>query len=87
MQIENIYKKHSECTIILINIYKYDSITIRICNAKGAYKMKESAARMRRTQYRAQKILEAAGFEEIRVIRDLADKDRVIRARKPCTED
>ena len=33
------------------------------------------------------KILEAAGFEEIRVIRDLADKDRVIRARKPCTED
>ena len=60
MQIENIYKKHSECTIILINIYKYDSITIRICNAKGAYKMKESAARMRRTQYRAQKILEAA---------------------------
>ena len=33
------------------------------------------------------KILEAAGFEEIRVIRDLADKDRVIRARKLCTED
>lgn len=33
------------------------------------------------------KILEAAGFEEIRVIRDLADKDRVIGARKPCTED
>ena len=33
------------------------------------------------------KVLEAAGFEEIRVIRDLADKDRVIRARKPCTED